>query len=279
MEFVNNTPFPAICWPNTDSKENKHITILARVKYLFDTVDADGLWRLKFDQEQDSLFGADVFYDEKKRHVQYESDYVPYKRQGDLIINLSETKREFGKCGVEVYRYTLLAPEEAVSKRTLLKSMSLKNLDFVHRAEPQRVQYVGTVDAEWIEKHAPAFPKDFDERHYNAAHRDMQLPKTYFQPGDNIVLHKLLPGIHEQRVLIPGVFLKASVYQGARPHRMLLEADTVIFDIESIEMEQNCIYISYRHRLPLDSKVTKINLDMVLEKSFIEEGEETWQTT
>ena len=267
MQIVNHTPFPSIGWPSIDQKDTKHVTVLSRVKYLFDTLDEDGLWSLKFAQEQEDFFSADIFYDEKKRRVQFESDFVPYKRQADLIINLSENKREYGKCGVDVLRYT-----HTQSKDTLLKHRSLNKLGFIHRGDKERLQWVGTPDKKWIETRAPKLPKDFSDKHYNAAHPNLQLTQSYFEPGDIIVFHKYLPGKHEQAIMMPGLYLKATLHKGLETHTVLLETDTVIFNIETLDMNENSIYVSYRNRVPTHTKVDKVTFKMTVEEHFIEKN-------
>lgn len=44
------------------------------------------------------------------------------------------------------------------------------------RAWPQRARYAGTYDQEWLDNVFPFLPKDFDERYYQAAPEDQQLP-------------------------------------------------------------------------------------------------------
>jgi len=272
MQVVNNTAFPSIGWVSSDSKENNYVTVLSRVKYLFDTVDDEGLWTLKLDPEQDELFSTDVFYNGHEKELQFESDFVPYKKQADFIINQSKGKREFGKRGVKVWRYTSSLSDSSVTKKSLLKHMSFKNFGFVHRSDKKRMQWVGTLDESWIKNKAPVLPSDFDEKHYNAAHSDMQLDNSYFEPGDVIELHKVLPGQHKQMVMVPGVYLKAVYHKKAVNYPLLLEADTVIFNIEALDMTKNSIYVSYRNRMFTPEKIDKVSINMLLEKSFIEKG-------
>jgi len=273
MQVINNTPFPCITWKSYDNKDNAYTTILSRVKYLFDVLDEDGLWSLKLAPEQEALLSTDIFYDEKNKDVHFESDFVPYKKRADLIVNLSKNKTEYGTYGVEVLRYTQPEGHISPSKTSLLKHMALNHLGFVHRGHKQRLQWAGTTDKKWIEERAPKLPKDFDEKHYNAAHPDMQLNHGYFEPGDVVLFHKYLPGKHKQMVMIPGVYVKATTHMGLEEQSLLLEADTVIFDIEKLDMKENSMYVSYRHRVPIRKKVQKVSFDMMLEKAFIEEGE------
>ena len=111
MEVVNHTPFPAIGWPNLNKDNQEYITTILRVKYLFDKVDDEGQWSLKLDPEQGELFMKDVYYDEDivNSSVRFESDFVTYKPQADLIINAhahSPVPAREWRCGVKVLRPT-----------------------------------------------------------------------------------------------------------------------------------------------------------------------------
>lgn len=266
MKIENNTPFPAIVWPSLDPKDNSYITILCRVKLLFDSRGDDGLWSLKFDQDQGELFESDVFYDKSTFSVKYESDYAPYKRQADLIVNIDHTKHDLIGSGIEVIRY-----DDGGIGHSMIRNMSPKNFGFIHRSDSSRLRWIGTTDQRWIETRAPKYPKDFDEKHYNAAHPNLQLLNRYFEPGDVLVLHKLLPGVHKQMIMLPGIYPYATVMESGKKRGVMLEADTVILDIEEMDMEKNSIYISYRKRVEFFKKVESVSIDVKLEPLFIEE--------
>jgi len=270
MQFVNHTPFAGLCWLSMDANDTEYVTIVARVKYRFESSDEDGLWTLRFHQDQEELFCKDVFYDMKKFHVQYESDYVPYKTQGDLIVNLSEHIDHYASASIEVLRYTPLDAEKKIETKCLLKHKGFKNLGFVHRSDPSRMRYIGNPDQKWIETRAPYLPVDFSDRHYSAAHEKLQLPNTYFRPGDSIVLQKLLPGQHKQTVIMPGVYLKAINQEGISRFGVMLEADTVLFDVEDLDMSKNALYVSYRARVHVEKLPEKVILEMMLEDDLIE---------
>jgi len=273
MQIINNTPFPSIGWPSTDAQDITYITSLTRVKYLFDTLDSDGLWHLKLDQDQGTFFIKDTFYDNNPKKIHYESDFIPYKRQADLVLHINNDYNEFGHCGVEVIRYSPFGTQKDFIKKPLLKHMSLKNLGFISRADKIRMQWVGTLNQKWIETKAPVLPNNFNESYYNAVHPKMQLPQTYFEPGDVITLHKLLRGVHQQSVIVPGVYLTVMHDTGVDKTTTLLDIDTLIFDIENTDMRKNAMYVSYRNRSKVTSNVKSITFDMLLEKSFIEKGE------
>ena len=267
MQVINHTPFPAIAWISTDPQEKRYTTTLVRVKYRLDSMDEEGLWSLKFDTDQGEFFSSDLFYEEEKKTLRFESDFVPFKRQGDLIVNMDLNRKEYGACGVKVLRY-----HEDGGEETLLDYGMVEKFGFVHRTDSSRMQWIGTPDAQWIATKAPALPVDFDERHYNAAEEKMQLRSTYFQAGDILVLNKLLKGQHHQAILIPGVYLTAISHVGEEKAPVLLEADTVIIDIEALDLEENALYVSYRTRVE-ESEVRSVRIEMMLEERLIEKGE------
>lgn len=125
MLFENHTPFPAIAWLSVDNQGKEYSSTVVRVKYLFDTMDEEGLWTLKLDPDQGELFGEDIFYeDNMEASVQYESDYVAYKPHADLVINAyahTPVARDFWTCGVKAVRYTTEAKEPTLLVEQWLK--------------------------------------------------------------------------------------------------------------------------------------------------------------
>ncbi|MCF6244401.1 MAG: DUF2169 domain-containing protein [Sulfurovum sp.] len=118
MDFKNYTPFPAIGWPTMVYDENLYLSMVVRVKYLFDSVDKNGFWSLKLDPKQGDLFGQDIFYNEDDIHhssIRFESDYVSYKPHADLIINAyahASVPLPEWECGVKVLRKHKYADEQ-----------------------------------------------------------------------------------------------------------------------------------------------------------------------
>jgi len=60
-----------------------------------------------------------------------------------------------------------------VSPTAKLKAMALGPLG---RGWPQRARFAGTYDQDWVDNVFPFLPADFDERYYQAAPEDQQLP-------------------------------------------------------------------------------------------------------
>lgn len=369
MEFINHTPFPAIGWANLDKNNNYFITIVNRVKYLFDSVDNQGEWSLKLDQDQGDIFFKDVFYDEEDIHnssVRFESDLVPYKEYGDLIINAyahSSVPLTEWRCGVKVLRstqeqaanekiliekwlrvqgeryiqddvigYSFTKPKKSTKvalryenangghvvnpnfdkdtdpkeKKFLLyslynpvgvgvahkalfiedmayrapqiesmsESLSKPNMQnhaqgfgFIARTWHPRASYVGSFEQEQIEKKEPCFPKNFDEKYYNAAHPDLQL-QSFFEPNDKIVLHNLVKDRYEQSFKLPNFYFRGTVEESISSHNKILNIDTVIVDILDDDMKKNAVYVSYRTRLSASKNVQQSKLNMYVPKNF-----------
>lgn len=373
MEFVNYTPFPALGWPNFDKDNNYCLTITSRVKYNFDKVDTKGVWSLKLDPEQGELFFKDIFYDEENMHtssVRFESDFVPYKPHGDLIVNAyahsSVPLREW-RCGVKVLRpsethtlddevllekwlrvhgeryiqddvvgYSFTKPKEstkvalryenanggdvrnpnfdkehdarekeflmyslynpigvgiahkelfvnnASSRAPQIESMKesihkpnmqnpAQGFGFIVRTWHPRVKYVGMFEQAQIDKKEPCFPKNFDERYYNAAHPDLQL-KGYFEPNDKIVLYNLVKDRYEQSFKLPNFYFKGNVEEPINSNTTLLNIDTVIVDILEDDMQKNAVYVNYRMRIPCSRNIKGSSLNMLVPEDFIGDG-------
>lgn len=122
MQFNNKTPFPAIRWYNVDKNGREYNTIVVRVKFLFESMNKQGLWTLKLDNDQEELFKTDIFYGEVgKSSVRFESDFIAYKPNADLIINANAQipydNRTFFTCGTKVIRYD----NKNLNKTTLLE--------------------------------------------------------------------------------------------------------------------------------------------------------------
>jgi len=361
MTFENHTPFPAIAWSNIDKDSNPYNTLVVRVKYLFDTIDENGLWSLKLATNQEELFEEDIFYeDNMKASVLYESDYVTHKPNGDLIINgyaHEEQERRSWRCGVEVLREkehgvkTILSQKVRVyaprdwhwwlngwsiyeSKKTnrvalryenayggyslnpkweedkeneleyldyfeanpvgkgIAHKKALKGIDcfpahqieavdekissinsnvqpqgfgFIHRSWMPRLGMIGT---EENSKDITLLATDFDEHHHNAAHANMQLKNDYFEPKDIIFLEKMLKGEAIQAVTIPSFYFYGDNHLNRDDSKFMLDIDTVILELRYDEMENNCIYISYRKRVASKVNIRTMSLNMIVPEAF-----------
>ena len=87
MQVENNTPFAVIAWDNTDSARHWYISCLTKVKYRLRQM-ANGQWALRLCPQQSEFVGGDTFYhDDINRALRYESDFVCYKPNTDIVLN------------------------------------------------------------------------------------------------------------------------------------------------------------------------------------------------
>jgi len=370
MEFINHTPFPGIAWVNGDKDNHTYVTIVVRVKYLFDLSDTEGHWSLKLAPEQEALFAKDMYYDEEdiaSSSVRFESDFVPYKPHGDLIVNAyahSKEPQTSWRCGVEVLRpsdehfeadvpllqhwlrvhgereiqddvigYSFTRSKEAtrvpiryeyanggvvdnpeyedtetndqaqyliysannpigvgVAHKALLEEErklpapqiealgepieqpNMPNLPqgfgFYGRAWQPRIGYAGTYDTEWIKNKFPVYPDDFDERHNNAAHPQMQLT-GYFKPHDKIVLYHLSQEKSKFSFALPEFHFKAQLDDVFMSDEVFMDIDTVVVDVLEDAMQDNAVYVSYRTRIPSSKEVNQSSISMLVPEDFI----------
>jgi hypothetical protein len=76
---------------------------------------------------------------------------------------------------------------------TMPNDLRLQPMSFgpVGRSWHPRLQLAGTYDDQWLRDHFPFLPPDFDDRHYQSAPADQQIPHP--QGGEEIVLANLTP--------------------------------------------------------------------------------------
>lgn len=273
MQVINPTPFPAIAWPTVNVEDTNCITLLARTKMLLDRMDENGVWSLSFDPEQGELFEQDTYEESDPARVRYESDYIPYKPQGDLIIHLPEEADEHRWCTLDVVRN---GEDDAPTSQTLIHASVSGSPGVVPRTDVSRLALTGTADEAWIAERAPLYPRDFDEHYHNAAPRALQLPHAYFQPGDAIYFR---PCDHEklsESVVIPGVYLSARIETENGQEVVSLDGDTVIIERDGYgEEDSGQMYISYRRRVPISGTPQRVTFDLMLEPSLMAENDTT----
>lgn len=107
-----------------------------------------------------------------------------------------------------------------------------------------RIPYAGTYDQDWLDNHAPFWPKNFDYRYFQATPADQQIP--YPKGGEQVVLKNLSPkGTIKFRlpeVSMPILFIP---YQG-KDQPLDAVIDTVL-----IEPDLGRFMITWRASLPL----------------------------
>jgi hypothetical protein len=123
-----------------------------------------------------------------------------------------------------------------------------------------RAPLAGTYDEAWLKDHFPFLPPDFDERYYQAAPPDQQIPHP--QGGEEIVLVNLTPGGRVAFTLpvfdAPiHFFLKAG---GREDGRLVL--DTIV-----LEPDEGRFTLTWRATRVLKKKMLEVDQTMVGRRS------------
>lgn len=136
------------------------------------------------------------------------------------------------------------------------------------RGWSSRSRFAGTYDDEWLDKHFPFLPPDFDPRYFQAAPVDQQVPLESFASGPvEVALANLTPeGL--TRFTIPHLVAPVHVFpkQGAR------EDYTATLDTIVIEPELQRFSLTWRVARPLKRSLHEIAQVLVGKK-----GREWWQ--
>jgi hypothetical protein len=133
------------------------------------------------------------------------------------------------------------------------------------RGWPQRAKYAGTYDQRWLDEDFPFLPADFDERYYQAAPEDQQIPIPN-GPLD-VVLEGFTPDAMRAFTLPPfDAIVQVQSHRGQRtPHRARL--DTIAFD-----PDHERFTLTWRVSLPLHRSIFDI-----MRVSVGLQGHERWQ--
>jgi hypothetical protein len=121
----------------------------------------------------------------------------------------------------------------------------------VGRGWPERARYAGTYDQRWLDDVFPFLPPDFDERYYQAAPADQQLPL----PKEPVEV--ALSGFTSDSVrqfMLPHFDAPVFVF----PKRGQLEEYTATMDTIVIEPDQERVTMSWRASRPLKKSMHEI---------------------
>ena len=113
-------------------------------------------------------------------------------------------------------------------------------LGFIPTGWKPRAQFAGTFDAAWEKSRRPLFPKDFDQRFYNAVPQD-QVMRGDLQGGEKVVLRNLDPRAVNVVFGIPVLHFVAIFRIKDRTEELPMKADTVL-----IEPDEKRLAISFR---------------------------------
>ena len=128
-----------------------------------------------------------------------------------------------------------------------------------------RVKYAGTYDAKWLDDVFPFLPADFDERYYQSAPLDQQLPKPLGEQP--VTLLNLTPD-GRRDFLIPQFDAPINVF----PRKGEREDLTAALDTIVIEPDLERVTMSWRVARPLKKNMFEIAQVLVGRK-----GADWWQ--
>ncbi|MDA7418772.1 DUF2169 domain-containing protein [Xenophilus arseniciresistens] len=138
----------------------------------------------------------------------------------------------------------------------------------VGRGWSTRSCFAGTYDDAWLEEHFPFLPPDFDERYYQAAPADQQVPIDHFGGGPVEVLLANLTPEGLTRFTIPHLVAPVHVF----PRRGEREDYTAGLDTVVIEPDAQRFTLTWRVARPLKKSMHEIAQVLVGKK-----GNEWWQ--
>ena len=121
----------------------------------------------------------------------------------------------------------------------------------IGRGWEQRSRYAGTYDDNWLEKHFPFLPPDFDEQYYQAAPLDQQLP--FPVGGQEVSLGNLTPD-GARTFTLPAFEAPISVFpkKGGRED-YTATSDTIVF-----ELDRERFMLTWRATRPLKRSIFEI---------------------
>ena len=107
-----------------------------------------------------------------------------------------------------------------------------------------RIKYAGTYDQKWLDEKAPLWPDDFDDRFFQAAPEDQQIPHP--RGGEEVVLKNLTPqGL--ARFPLPKVSWPVVLI----PHNTLERQVNPVVDTVLIEPDKQRFSLTWRLTVPM----------------------------
>lgn len=115
----------------------------------------------------------------------------------------------------------------------------------IGRGWAPRRGFGGTYDERWREQVFPLLPEDFDERYYQCAPQDQQIP--FPRGGETVSLWNMTPGGGMTQFTLPPLDLPMAVIsRDRRPLRLAPVVDTIVIDTDAGNVD-----IVWRARSPL----------------------------
>jgi hypothetical protein len=130
----------------------------------------------------------------------------------------------------------------------------------IGRQWESRARYAGTYDQEWLDNVFPFLPADFDERYYQAAPEDQQLPVPL---GEQRVTLINLTGDSERTFVLPHLQAPVHVFpkSGGR-EEFTAPVDTVV-----MEPDEERVTMTWRVTRPLNRNIFEIGQVLIGRKS------------
>ncbi|MEW6518166.1 MAG: DUF2169 domain-containing protein [Thermodesulfobacteriota bacterium] len=126
----------------------------------------------------------------------------------------------------------------------------------VHRSWPPRITYAGTYDQNWLDNIFPFLPPDFDERYYQAAPPDQQMP--YPAGGELVVLGNLTP---EGRVSFTLPRKEMLVWYLLKNGEE--KAEKAVLDTVFLEPDAGRFTLTWRSSLPLKRNMFEVEMVVI----------------
>lgn len=260
MEFKNSTPFPAICWESINAKRQEFITTLVRIKYKINQTSKADVWTLELTPQQGELFGGDTFYnDDVNLPIRYESDFVTFKPNTDIIVNgRAQSIRQHPNLKADCRVFVANKNNEIIKELNLKISgqqregnnkntnPSFTSFGVRNRTSKARLTYAGTYDEKWLKHQHPYPPHDFDY-FYNQAATPELIMEGYLSSGTKIGLHNLLCENRTDGFHIPELHCFSEFTSPLNDTtRYKMNMDTLLIDIEDEDPRSWAVYASYR---------------------------------
>ncbi len=115
-----------------------------------------------------------------------------------------------------------------------------------------RHKFAGTYDEDWLDNQFPFLPKDFDNRYFQSAPADQQIP--FPQGGEEVILMNLSPGGGRVRFQLPHINMPV-VFFRKKGDKYQTEAviDTIVF-----EPNKWLFTMTWRASLPLKKNIFEV---------------------
>lgn len=122
----------------------------------------------------------------------------------------------------------------------------------IGRSWEPRYHHAGTYDEEWMDNQFPFLPKDFDNRYFQSAPLDQQIP--FPKGGEEVILINLCTGEPRVEFKLPVIDIPVVFFRKkGEKHETQAVIDTIIF-----EPNNGLFTVTWRANLPLKKNIFEI---------------------